>query len=364
MYKKIIFTLTLVAGLSSCNGDYTSDWVLPEQNTQQEVKTAALAFTPNTEVIDLAAVEGETVKLGDFDLTGINSLSDVKFTATNGDKTAVINLNSDCEASVSELKGAVVALYDREVTPRTIEGKVTAKAVADTTDTQNSGLVVLLETTTAVSFQVQLAPAPSFYFVVGAINGWSSDPTTPLFPGEDGNYSITAFFGGDHNLKFWNIDDLGNWGNAYGCAVDGSTDASGALVVNAGAIKAPQADMVYTFSVNLKDNTYAWAEASEQFPAEYTSIGLIGDFNGWGGDETLTQVSNAGNSHIWYIRGLKIESDGKVKFRANGSWDINWGGTDLPAGTGYQNGPDIMLSAATYNVYFNDITGQYIFIEQ
>ena len=59
-----------------------------------------------------------------------------------------------------------------------------------------------------------------------------------------------------------------------------------------------------------------------------------------------------------------MENDGKVKFRANGSWDINWGGTELPAGTGYQNGPDIMLSAATYNVYFNDITGQYIFIEQ
>ena len=52
MYKKILISLALVAGLSSCDGDYT-DWVQPEENTQQEAKEVAMQFTAVTDLIDL-----------------------------------------------------------------------------------------------------------------------------------------------------------------------------------------------------------------------------------------------------------------------------------------------------------------------
>ena len=50
MYKKILISLALVAGLSSCDGDYT-DWVQPEENTQQEAKEVAMQFTAVTDLI-------------------------------------------------------------------------------------------------------------------------------------------------------------------------------------------------------------------------------------------------------------------------------------------------------------------------
>ena len=53
---------------------------------------------------------------------------------------------------------------------------------------------------------------------------------------------------------------------------------------------------------------------------------------------------------------------GEVKFRQNDAWDINWGATDFPTGTGVQNGPNIPIAAAgKYHVTFNKSTGAYSF---
>ena len=57
-------------------------------------------------------------------------------------------------------------------------------------------------------------------------------------------------------------------------------------------------------------------------------------------------------------------SEAGIKFRTNQAWDVNWGGgQNFPSGQ--STGDDIMVSkAGTYNVWFNDLTGRYIFIPQ
>ena len=53
---------------------------------------------------------------------------------------------------------------------------------------------------------------------------------------------------------------------------------------------------------------------------------------------------------MWKI--TQTLTDGKMKFRANNSWDVNWG----------DNGGDIIVTAGKYDIWFNDLDRRYTFI--
>jgi hypothetical protein len=52
-----------------------------------------------------------------------------------------------------------------------------------------------------------------------------------------------------------------------------------------------------------------------------------------------------------------------MKFAADGGWDFNWGAASFPYGQGTQNGANIPYKAGSYTVFLNDITGQFMYIE-
>jgi hypothetical protein len=58
-----------------------------------------------------------------------------------------------------------------------------------------------------------------------------------------------------------------------------------------------------------------------------------------------------------------VLTDGELKFRANHDWAVNWGGPDFPNGIAERDGPNIPVTAAEYNIYFNTFTGEYHFVE-
>jgi hypothetical protein len=92
-------------------------------------------------------------------------------------------------------------------------------------------------------------------------------------------------------------------------------------------------------------------------------MGVIGDFNSWGGDMEMKQVT----PHNWYVVGTV--TDGGLKFRANGGWEVNWGAeftiTDTNFyGKGVANGSNISVPAGTYAFYLNDITGDFVIVKQ
>jgi len=88
------------------------------------------------------------------------------------------------------------------------------------------------------------------------------------------------------------------------------------------------------------------------------SIGILGtSVNGWDDDVDMISTDNV----HYKLTNLPLKS-GYVKFRQDNSWTINWGGTDFPSGTGYQNGPDILISdPGMYDIDFNRLTGEYLF---
>ena len=132
------------------------------------------------------------------------------------------------------------------------------------------------------------------------------------------------------------------------------------MTSNAGAIVCPEPGTFYTLKVDFETMSYTWTKLENQTPKEFEKIGLIGDFNEWGGDENMTATA----PHNWTAE-VDFAADTKVKFRANGAWDDNWGaGVNIAEkyyGTGTNGGDNINVPAGKYNVFFNDITGEFVF---
>lgn len=103
------------------------------------------------------------------------------------------------------------------------------------------------------------------------------------------------------------------------------------------------------------------------------SISLIGEFNGWAGDQFMDQ--DPVDTNMWsttLILSVELaggDSTCELKFRANADWAVNWGSADFPTGTGTQDGANIPVwvdmydSFTIYYVTFNCSTGEYAFTE-
>jgi starch-binding outer membrane protein SusE/F len=95
----------------------------------------------------------------------------------------------------------------------------------------------------------------------------------------------------------------------------------------------------------------------------YKSIGIIGDATAgdWGTDTDMYRPDPVGAPTSWTVTTYLIGGK-SVKFRADDSWDNNWGSASFPSGTGVQNGANIPVSnSGVYKVDFNVGTGAYTF---
>lgn len=206
----------------------------------------------------------------------------------------------------------------------------------------------------------------SEYYIVGAMQGWKGDAvnkTCMLYPNKNMTYSYTTKFEGDANLKIWLGSDFGNWDACYGAIEDGDSSASGTLVsTSAGAAKCPEPGTFYTFTANFHTMTYTWTRLENQDPVSYTNISLIGDFNNWTLDTSidLREVT----PHNWYIGAVDL-SGGEMKLCADKDWGDSWG-VEVKDNIGEQNlliynGQNFLAPVGTYDVFFNDITGECVF---
>lgn len=168
------------------------------------------------------------------------------------------------------------------------------------------------------------------------------------------SYTYTGFFkvGGFKLIKV-----KGSWDAQYGAGASAGTLSSDG---SSGDIKVTTAGY-YKLSVNVGTMTYT-LQAVTPPSVTYPTVGIIGDStpNGW--DSSTAMTNSTLDPHIWYITNINL-TNGKLKFRANNAWDVNWGSADEDFGTGTQGGPDINVKAGTYNIYFNDATGAFSLIK-
>ena len=213
----------------------------------------------------------------------------------------------------------------------------------------------------------QIAPE---YYLVGKLQGWSEKPegkTCLMYAESAMVQSYTTQWNEDANLKIWLGSDFGVWANAYGAKDDGDNSVEG-KIAGSGAIVCPEPGAFYTFKADFSTMTYKWTKLENQNPTAYEHVGLIGVGGDWDNDVDMKEVT----PHNWYKANVEIP-DGGFKIRADHKWSDdgsgNWGfgegqkyeskGTLITSGTS----GNIPVPAGTYNIYFNDITGAYAFVE-
>lgn len=208
-------------------------------------------------------------------------------------------------------------------------------------------------------------PFTDWYLVGDAtVAGWDTNKgNQPLFRSGTNPklYKFTGYFKAGY---FKIISTLGSWAPMYG-------GAGGSLVYRATDADADPASFniatagYYTFTMDTQALTYTLVPYNASAATSYTTIGYIGSSRtgtdaGWGDDTDMVQSTF--DSHIWTLTVSLF--DGKGKFRANNTWDVNWGGDTAFSGyTGNgASGGDIPVAKSKYKVYFNDLDGSYLML--
>lgn len=188
----------------------------------------------------------------------------------------------------------------------------------------------------------------------------------PLSVVEDAEYdkstgqgvlTYTGYFTTD---GFKLIKTPGSWTDQWGM--------SGGYVKNDGGSGniTVASDGYYTVTLDTKNDVLTIVKA-DITPTVYEGMCVSGDFNNWS-DNAMTPVntlaSYAGHNHIWLY---EIDATGGAttcKFKIPNSWATNWGNSYFPNGVGVADGPNIPVSQGKWRVIFNDITGNYNFVEE
>lgn len=176
-----------------------------------------------------------------------------------------------------------------------------------------------------------------FIYFIGATDGWkSSDQKLALVDEAKGVYTGYVYVadpnGAGLQFKFQRV--AGSWDNEINAGTfvsfgGAATNENGNIGVNAG-------EGVYYFDVNLSEGTITATKVE--------TMGMIGGFNNWDGDAVMTWNAE---EYCFEVTNAGVTADG-WKFRVNGGWDINLGGSlnNLTAG-----GDNITVAGNTVKLY-------------
>ena len=156
-----------------------------------------------------------------------------------------------------------------------------------------------------------ISPAFDFLYTPGNSNGWNQSASNLLGTKDYVNYQGFAFLNGEFkfsNAPDWNHTNYGNTGTEGELSTDGG----------AGNLKTDEG--LYWAKVNVVNLTYTLTKIE--------SLGLIGDFNGWGAQLPMTaQIEGA--SSIKWVGEVTLTAGQGFKFRCNDDWGINLGGDNF-----------------------------------
>ena len=220
-----------------------------------------------------------------------------------------------------------------------------------------------VDVSTEVSDEIQL------WYLIGACIGdgsWSIGgdvgvamiPMYPVYKDDGsvvpGEIQYVGYFPADQGFKL--IQVPGSWDAQWGQGDAGYVKNDG----GSSDIKLP-ADGYYMIHLNTATDELT-IEPYVLAVGVYNQIAMPGDYQGWDtGADLMNPMSTVVENHDWYLKSVTYE-DTALKFAADNSWDVNWGGKGFPHGLGTQGGPNIPIAAGTYNVFFNDILGTYNFV--
>jgi hypothetical protein len=240
-------------------------------------------------------------------------------------------------------------------------------------NTNQSGDVLTRTTLTrTISVTPYNVSFPNLYFVGSATSpGWNNNNNnTPVFRNQNvpNNYVYTGYFSSG---AFKLLETKGQWQPQWGTN-DGTT-----LAVNPGGGSDPNTFDVstagyYTYSFTTVGQGGSFTVTPYTGSATtYSTMGIIGAaIGGWGDADEINFTQDANNPHLWYALGVTFTSGNEFLIRANDAWSSVWRyngsqhlyGTSILAGSG-SNFP-FNETTGSYDVWFNDLDGNYILLPQ
>ena len=450
MIKKILLGMTLLMSMVSCTEDYT-DWGNPQSNPQEEAVSFGDGSVTPVDVIDLAKVETEKVKVASIVAPTSSNAAYTPNYKINFDGQS-FDIDADGNMATAELTSYIVDKYGKRPTERDIDATLDAwvsngatavkmatsekfqiKAIpeapvieegyylvgnmfaTETTDGWTKGdakafnhsdkdvyddpvFTITFETTKAdqywkiipkkniesgdiwaagvvgpkvdgdasmtgsltnvdaqagkiakagkykltinmmdYTYTIEEVKYDPFIYFIGATDGWTNaEQKLALVDANTGTYTGFLYCADPNNwgnqFKFQRV--AGSWDNEINSSTfntfDGAaTNENGNIGVNAG-------EGVYYFDVNLANGTIKATKVE--------TMGIIGGFNNWGGDAAMTWNAE---EYCFEATNVGVTADG-WKFRVNGGWDINLGGSlnNLTAG-----GDNIAVAGNTIKLY-------------
>lgn len=370
--------LSLVAGCSTEDPMESFDAVLSSKSPavlDQPASTAVTITPESTGTLDLswsAAKYGDKIPVTyTLVISRGGSEKRIEFPILTGARQISIPLQ--------ELNKRLVTELEMEGdTPDKVSVTVEALPLAD------KGNDHALETYKTASAPLELTVTPFFatsrpdlYFLVGNLSGrdgapvWKEKNNDHLFFADDNSalsYHYDGYLKSGAAFKIFPEASIGSWDNVLGIQ-DGKLDTGG------GNIELPADSPAGYYQITLTVNrgkldpaqaTISFTPIDVSSKPTFDKIGIIGPAGiDWDHDLLLEQSKT--EPHLWIGRGIELK-EGEFKLRADAAWNTNWGGqekekfpTDFGIAEGGENWKVTAKEAGTYDVYFNDLTGNYFF---
>ena len=275
---------------------------------------------------------------------------------TNPITSGTVNGNNTITLSIGELNSA----SDLAGLPPFEWGTLYAKIISSI-GTQNS----LSVDSNSINFQVFPFfnyPFNDFYLVGNATAAdWNNNNNNPALFRDGDNPRLYTYTGYFNSGEFKVLETKGlwqpQWGTNDGTTIDVNPDDAddpGTFPNNNSAIAMSG---YYTFTVNFSDSSFNFTAFDISGATDFTSIDLQGSASA--NPISMTRLS-ADDSHIWYANAVTLTT-GDISFTTNtGS---NWGSDSSFSGKATEGGSSIpVIVGDDYDVWFNDLTGDYILI--
>ena len=190
------------------------------------------------------------------------------------------------------------------------------------------------------SYTIEEVNYDPFIYFIGATDGWkSSDQKLALVDDAKGVYTGYVYLADPNKagFEFKFQREVGNWDTAIGAGTFVSFDGAATAVTN-GNIGVTAGEGVYYMDVNLSEGKITATKVE--------TMGMVGDFTGWADGADVVMTWNA-EEYCYEATNAGVTAAG-WKFRVNGGWDINLGGSlkNLTAG-----GDNLAVAGNTVKLY-------------
>lgn len=352
--KKILYSILALAGLTatSCL-----------QNEEPMV-----VFDPeNVTAPELAAIEGTTLKADGAALTWTYTAVDFGYTCATGytlwasgtedfaEQQKVTASFADGKITVEHkaLNTAILNLGGAIEQEFTVYLKVNACMLTNNgTEIARTSVSSNVQKAVFISYNMSVSDADVYdhVWVIGDYSGWDFAKSQHLYnySGDGTTYEGIIDFA-DKAANGFKISGAAEWVDTMNWGTDGDAEAPASEASSIQLISSGGSGNISCYSNRFYHFTFNKTTAVLNMNWSMSTVGVIGDFNGWGGDVAMEYNP----TYVRFYADVEIPAAGALKFRADETWGPNEWGAGSADGLVALKGGNISVEAGNYRIYLD-----------